>query len=214
MDDSITHYVIEYIWIGGNNELRSKIKVIHSNSGLKKIPDWNFDGSSTNQAKGNDSEVIIKPRANFQGTSSNKNCVHIYALCDTYIKDLPHPTNNRQVANAIFNADLKQEPWFGLEQEYFIIKKDGHHGESWIPDVTYTLITSNEKIQLLWLNDNHEIEAKKHIIPEFAGIVDLEIRPPEPETIRDKISGTGQGLVILLIMIFVVNLFVFMFNLL
>ncbi len=125
MEDSMTHYIIEYVWIGGNNELRSKIKIIHSSSGLKKIPDWNFDGSSTNQAKGNDSEVIIKPRATFYGASNNKNCVHIYALCDTYVKNLPHPTNNRQVANAIFNSDLKQEPWFGLEQEYFIIKKDG-----------------------------------------------------------------------------------------
>tara|TARA_X000001036_G_C20519525_1_gene741542 strand:+ start:118 stop:747 length:630 start_codon:yes stop_codon:yes gene_type:complete len=112
------------------------------------------------------------------------------------------------------NGRVKKAKFTPIDNDAFIIKKDGHHGESWTPDVTYTLITSNEKIKLLWLNGNHEIEAKKHIIPEFAGIVDLEIRPPEPDTIRDKISGTGQGLVILLIMIFVVNLFVFMFNLL
>ena len=54
---------IEYVWIGGNNELRSKIKVLEDN--IETIPDWNYDGSSTNQASGEDSEVIIKPRCIF-----------------------------------------------------------------------------------------------------------------------------------------------------
>ena len=37
---------IEYVWIGGNNELRSKTKVINSNViQLSDIPIWNYDGS-------------------------------------------------------------------------------------------------------------------------------------------------------------------------
>ena len=61
---------LEYIWIGGNNEMRSKTKVfdINNEEQLEKImnpenlPIWNYDGSSTEQADGNDSEVgnIVK----------------------------------------------------------------------------------------------------------------------------------------------------------
>ena len=111
------------------------------------------------------------------------------------------------------NDRVKKAKLTQIDKKSFITKEDGHHGESWIPDVTYTLITSNEKIGLLFLNDVDEIEEKKHIIPEFAEIVGLEIRPPEPDTIKEKFIGTIKGLVVLLIMIFVINLFLFMFNL-
>ena len=38
-------FVCEYIWIGGNGELRSKTKVVHDiKYGNDEIPDWNFDG--------------------------------------------------------------------------------------------------------------------------------------------------------------------------
>ena len=33
---------------------------------LSDLPDWNFDGSSTGQAPGDDSEVILVPRAIFK----------------------------------------------------------------------------------------------------------------------------------------------------
>lgn len=112
------------------------------------------------------------------------------------------------------NDQVKKAKFAPIDKNSFIVKEDGHHGESGIPDVTYTLITSNEKIRLLYLNDVNEIEEKKNIIPNFAEIVDIEIRPPEPDTIMEKISGTIKGLVILLIMAFVVNIFVYMFNLL
>ena len=58
-------FVCEYIWIGGNGELRSKTKVVHDiKYGNDEIPDWNFDGSSTEQAPSDgNTEVIIKPCA-------------------------------------------------------------------------------------------------------------------------------------------------------
>ena len=54
---------LEYIWIGGNGEFRSKHKILALDKELtmEDIPEWNFDGSSTDQAKGDDTEVIIKP---------------------------------------------------------------------------------------------------------------------------------------------------------
>lgn len=55
---------VEYVWIDGNYNLRSKIRTIEKYvNNILEIPDWNFDGSSTNQAEGRDSEIILKPRS-------------------------------------------------------------------------------------------------------------------------------------------------------
>merc|ERR1711934_473776 len=37
----------------------------------------------------------------------------------------PIPTNTRRAAKATFDKKLELEPWFGIEQEYTLIKKDG-----------------------------------------------------------------------------------------
>jgi glutamine synthetase len=54
----------EYIWLGGKQELRGKTKCLHgvdSVTSLDQLEVWNFDGSSTEQATGDNSEVYIKP---------------------------------------------------------------------------------------------------------------------------------------------------------
>ena len=114
---------LEYVWIDNDYHLRSKIKVIHNQSidtiKMEDIPEWNYDGSSTNQSSGSDSEVIIKPRRIF---SSRNDLFHMLVLCDTYTPlDKPLKTNNRNNATEIFNKKIYAEPWFGIEQEYFII---------------------------------------------------------------------------------------------
>ena len=54
----------EYVWIGGNNELRCKTKTLSkAPSSPADLPVWNFDGSSTEQAPGSDSEVLLVPCA-------------------------------------------------------------------------------------------------------------------------------------------------------
>jgi glutamine synthetase len=110
---------IEYVWIGGNYELRSKIKIIYNKiiDSISDVPEWNYDGSSTDQATGNDSEVIIKPIALFKESDS-----YMYVLCDTYDPEgNPLETNNRFLANKKFNKNTEAKPWYGLEQEYFLI---------------------------------------------------------------------------------------------
>ncbi|KAI3808520.1 hypothetical protein L1987_24471 [Smallanthus sonchifolius] len=67
LTDSTPKIIEEYIWIGGSGmDLRSKARTL---SGLvddpKKLPKWNYDGSSTGQAPGEDSEVILYPQAIF-----------------------------------------------------------------------------------------------------------------------------------------------------
>ena len=114
---------LEYIWLGGNLELRSKTKVMLINNiqniSLKHIPIWNFDGSSTNLASTEDSEILLKPVALFPD-SIRKNSLIV--LCETYTTDnKPTKTNNRLNAMKIFQSKLDEKPWYGLEQEYFII---------------------------------------------------------------------------------------------
>ena len=111
---------IEYVWIGGNNELRSKTKVMDFLPiSLDDIPEWNYDGSSTNQASGEDSEIIIKPKCLFNDPFRSD--YDYMVMCDTYYPDgRPHKTNFRKFADDTFNKKLDEKPWFGLEQEYFL----------------------------------------------------------------------------------------------
>lgn len=113
----------EYIWIDGNQNLRSKTRVINTFDikSIDEIENWNYDGSSTNQAKTENSEVILKPCAMYRDPFRSKNDKLI--LCDTYsIENIPLSTNTRHNANKIFQSDENgNDPWFGLEQEYFII---------------------------------------------------------------------------------------------
>ena len=59
---------LEYIWIDGTEstpQLRSKTKVVEhfdgTVNGPSGCPVWGFDGSSTNQAPGDNSDCVLKP---------------------------------------------------------------------------------------------------------------------------------------------------------
>ena len=55
----------EYIWIDGQRptaKLRSKTKVLDAKvKSLADIPEWGFDGSSTYQAEGHFSDLLLRP---------------------------------------------------------------------------------------------------------------------------------------------------------
>jgi glutamine synthetase len=117
------NYICEYIWIGGNGELRSKTKVIPSHNELKSFPVWNFDGSSTGQAPSNgNTEVVLKPVATYKNPLRKMEGMEsVLVLCDTYDNDnKPLLTNHRHNASKIFDGVQRESCWFGLEQEYFI----------------------------------------------------------------------------------------------
>ena len=125
-------YIYEYIWIDGWNKLRSKIRVIKSELELNidTLPNWNFDGSSTNQANSDgNTEVILKPVKKYN--SFFNNTLLVLVLCETYNVDgTPHETNSRYNAKQIFDKHLFEKPWFGLEQEYFMIFSSDYKKES------------------------------------------------------------------------------------
>ena len=56
---------LEYIWLDGNKptqSLRSKTRLIENFNGkLENCPMWSFDGSSTKQADGGNSDCLLKP---------------------------------------------------------------------------------------------------------------------------------------------------------
>jgi glutamine synthetase len=118
--------VAEYIWLGGNGELRSKARTLFLNDNMKlphPLPDWNYDGSSTGQAAGEDSEVVIRPCTVYRCPFRKDN--NILVMCDTYKPNgEPLTGNNRHWAKEIFDQKLEEKPWYGLEQEYFMIDND------------------------------------------------------------------------------------------
>jgi glutamine synthetase len=115
-------YRAEYIWIDGTEPtplLRSKTKVIDDaeEPGL-----WGFDGSSTNQAPGDNSDCVLRPV--FVCPDPLRGGNDKMVLCEVLLIDLsPHPTNTRAACLAATEQYADQEPWFGIEQEYTFLKE-------------------------------------------------------------------------------------------
>lgn len=133
-----TKIVVEYIWLDSNMKFRSKSRVVklivsnkprnqllttYHNAVLLQIPDWNYDGSSTGQAEGSDSEIMLNPVKLFYDPF--RSGCDLLAWCETYFPNgEPTLSNKRPYANRIFEQHLHLEPWYGIEQEYFIINPD------------------------------------------------------------------------------------------
>ncbi len=109
--------IVEYIWLDNDNNFRSKVRVVDEPSDIDAS--WNYDGSSTNQATTESSEVILKVIDTFNHPLLNGKL----NVCATYdINGYPLNNNHYHKANEIFNKKLDEKPWFGLEQEYFMYK--------------------------------------------------------------------------------------------
>ena len=117
----------EYIWIDGykpTQNLRSKTKVLDGPiSDVSQLPDWGFDGSSTLQAEGNDSDCLLKP-VNFIPDPFRRGD-NILVMCEVYKADgSVHPSNFRAKLRELDEMHKDQECWFGIEQEYTFMETD------------------------------------------------------------------------------------------
>jgi glutamine synthetase len=111
-------HMAEYIWIDADFNVRAKGRTVTSIK-LEELPDWNFDGSSTGQALGNDSEIILKPAAVYRDPFRPGD--NVLVMCSAYSpKGPPIPTNTRHSCNIVMEKAAHLVPWFGLEQEYFL----------------------------------------------------------------------------------------------
>jgi len=119
----------EYVWIDGTGEgVRSKCRTLASEPQKPSdCPIWNFDGSSTYQAEGSNSDMYLYPAAIFRDPfRGGKNKL---VLCEVYKYDKrPAETNNRKTCVEVMeNPRVKeQKPWFGIEQEYTLLDYDRH----------------------------------------------------------------------------------------
>lgn len=121
-----------YIWLGGTGELRSKTKTIFVDDKKNiQLPNWNYDGSSTNQANGSNSEIYLVPVNHYKDPF--RGGTNILVWCETIdpLTDKPIPTNTRNKCNKIMDNVKTHEPWFGIEQEYTLYESDGHTLLGW-----------------------------------------------------------------------------------
>lgn len=122
----------QYIWIGGTGcDLRAKTRTLVSKpKHVSDLPEWNFDGSSTGQAPGEDSEVILKPVSIYPDPFRLGD--NILVLCDCYKPDgTPIANNTRFEANSVMTRATSSKPWFGIEQEYTLFEPDNTTPLGW-----------------------------------------------------------------------------------
>ena len=130
----------EYIWIDGvvpTASLRAKTRVLGDPSiplstsftdvddiPLSFFPDWGADGSSTNQADGDDSDIILKPARAIRDPYRPG---HYLVLCEVFEGNGNiHKTNHRAELRRVLDAGASAEDaYFGFEQEYTYLNEDG-----------------------------------------------------------------------------------------
>tara|TARA_Y100001938_G_C8100778_1_gene441562 strand:+ start:9444 stop:10520 length:1077 start_codon:yes stop_codon:yes gene_type:complete len=140
-----TNCKMEYLWLDGYEtpNIRSKTRymTIESEDGsmtVKDIPEWGFDGSSTEQASGNDSDCILKPVSIFLNPVDSTSFPNSYlVLCEVFNKDgTPHPSNHRSSLREACEGTDDLEMWLGIEQEYTVMDPEKGRPYGW-PDMGY-----------------------------------------------------------------------------
>ena len=108
---------LEYIWLDGyspTQSLRSKTRILEDFDGeLESCPVWSFDGSSTAQAEGSDSDLLLHPVAIFKDPARKDAFLVMTEVLNP--DGEPHDSNGRAMID-----DDDDDFWFGFEQEYFL----------------------------------------------------------------------------------------------
>ncbi|CEJ93056.1 Putative Glutamine synthetase [[Torrubiella] hemipterigena] len=114
----------EYVWVDANGETRSKSRTLkEAEYKAEDLPVWNFDGSSTEQAPGDNSDVYLRPCAIYPDPF--RGSPNIIVLAECWNADgTPNKYNYRHECEKVMEAYADHEPWFGLEQEYTFLDLD------------------------------------------------------------------------------------------
>ena len=125
---------VEYIWTDGHlptAKLRSKTKIVDGPiKDVSELPEWGFDGSSTEQAEGDFSDCLLRPvRLALDPMREGDN---LLVMCEVFNADgTVHVSNARAALRELAEKHANEEAWFGIEQEYTLF--DGIKPLGW-PD--------------------------------------------------------------------------------
>lgn len=128
----------EYIWLDGTDDqdVRSKTRIITPAPNVKidmldmdkmlgHILEWGFDGSSTMQAVGSNSDCILKPVLVIPDPLRIwvEDIINVLVLCEVMNADgTPHVTNYRPRLLVLDELYKSEKVWVALEQEYTLFK--------------------------------------------------------------------------------------------
>lgn len=140
--------IAEYLWLDGKNisndhtdqlsDTRGKTKIFEVDGvetiddlmDPEKIPIWGFDGSSTMQAEGKDSDCVLKPVRIYKDPFRQwgEDILSVIVLNGVYIPPgkTPHESNTRAPLEAIAKECADKKFWFAFEQEYTFMTLEGH----------------------------------------------------------------------------------------
>ena len=124
--------IATYVWIDGSGEcLRAKSRTLNQlPKDPKELPIWNFDGSSTGQAAGHDSDVLLTAVAIFKDPFLRGD--NILVLCECSTPDgTPVASNHRRTCVERMEKVKEHEPWFGIEQEYSLLDPIDDYPYGW-----------------------------------------------------------------------------------
>jgi glutamine synthetase len=138
---------LEYIWLDGGeptSQLRSKTKIVSnfvnesrsnvlSKTSYGEAPIWGFDGSSTNQAEGHNSDCVLQPVRVYRNPLEPASSI---VLCEVWNVDYtPHETNTRnKLVELLESLSEDPEEWVGFEQEYTLYDLDTSKPLGWPKD--------------------------------------------------------------------------------
>jgi glutamine synthetase len=119
----------EYLWIDGavpTQQVRSKTRVIRYSPDQKInitcFPEWSFDGSSTYQAPGDKSDLVLRPVNLVRDPLRKEN--NYLVMCEVLdAEGRPHKSNHRaELRHEMEQGGNDLETWLGFEQEYILFK--------------------------------------------------------------------------------------------
>lgn len=118
----------EYLWLDGAKPtagMRSKTRILEAKKSAPKLADfplWNYDGSSTYQAPGDKSDLILKPVSFVVDPIRGPDCYLV--MCEVFhINGQPVPTNTRATLRSLLVGNKSLDMWIGFEQEYTFFAK-------------------------------------------------------------------------------------------
>ena len=157
---------LTYLWLDGYDtpNLRSKCKYVDDYEEGVLPPVWSFDGSSTNQARGEDSDCMLLPVKVYENTTDYRIESYI-VMCEVVNPDMtPHRTNTRHLLKESLKGCGDEDYWFGIEQEYVFMNEDrtrpfgwGPHGSYPAPQGRYYCGVGGDSVRLRHVVDSHAV---------------------------------------------------------